>query len=296
VGPTPGTEMVPRPFYEPAQIVQEVERHLVLLRARGEQVDYLSFVPDGEPTLDVKLGEMIDRLRPLGIPIAVISNGSLFSREDVREQVAKADWVSVKVDAIDEGIWRRINQPHPTLNHEELLEGILAFASVYKGTLATETMLVQGVNNTDSNAEAVGRFVAKLAPKKAYLAVPIRPPAERDVQPPDENRLNRFFQIVNGFLGQLELLSAYEGDAFASTGNLTDDLLAITSVHPLRESAVRKLVERSHGDWREVEQLVAGRQLVLTEFAGHRFYVRRLPRSLVSSLGVATESENADAQ
>ena len=81
---------VPRPFYEPARIVQEVERHLALLRARGEQVDYLSFVPDGEPTLDVKLGEMIDRMCPLGIPIAVISNGSLLSRKDVREQVAKA--------------------------------------------------------------------------------------------------------------------------------------------------------------------------------------------------------------
>jgi wyosine [tRNA(Phe)-imidazoG37] synthetase (radical SAM superfamily) len=296
VGPTPGTEMVPRPFYEPARIVQEVARHLALLRARGEQVDYLSFVPDGEPTLDVKLGETIESLRPLGIPIAVISNGSLLSREDVRAQVAKADWVSVKVDAIDQDLWRRINRPHPTLDHEEVLEGILAFASGYKGALATESMLVRGVNDTDSNAEAVGRFVAKLAPKKAYLSVPIRPPAERDVQPPDENRLNRFFQIVNGFLGQLELLSAYEGDAFASTGDLTDDLLAITSVHPLRESAVRNLVERSHGDWREVEQLVAGRQLVLTEFAGHRFYVRRLRRSLVSSQGVETESENADAQ
>lgn len=276
VGPTPETEIALRTFYEPARIVQEVRRHLALLRERGEQVDYLTFVPDGEPTLDAKLGETIERLRPLGIPIAIITNGSLLTREGVREQIAAADWVSVKIDAIDKDLWRRINRPHPALNHENVLEGILAFAARYKGTLATETMLVRGVNDTDSNAEAVGHFVAKLAPENAYLAVPIRPPAEQDVQPPDEHRLNRFFQIVSGFLAQLEFLSGYEGDAFASTGNLTDDLLAITSVHPLRESAVRKLAERSHGDWREVEQLVAGRQLILTEFAGHRFYVRRL--------------------
>jgi wyosine [tRNA(Phe)-imidazoG37] synthetase (radical SAM superfamily) len=139
VGPTPGTEMIPRPFYEPARSVQDVQQHLALLRARGEQVDYLSFVPDGEPTLDAKPGETIDRLRPLGIPIAVISNGSLLSRKDVGEQVAKANWVSIKVDTIDQDLWRRINRPHPTLNHEEILEVILAFASRYKGTLATET-------------------------------------------------------------------------------------------------------------------------------------------------------------
>jgi wyosine [tRNA(Phe)-imidazoG37] synthetase (radical SAM superfamily) len=281
--------MAPRQFYEPARIVQEVQRHLALLSERGErgeQVDYLTFVPDGEPTLDSRLGETIERQHPLGIPIAVITNGSLLFREDVREQLAKADWVSVKVDAINEDVWRRINRPHPALNHETALDGLSVFASRFKGTLATETMLVRGANDTDSNAEAVGRFVAKLAPEKAYLAVPIRPPAERDVQPPDEHRLNRFFQIASGFVGQLELLSGYEGDAFASTGNLTDDLLAITSVHPLRESAVRKLVDRSHGDWQQVELLVANRQLIVTEFAGHRFYVRRLRFGVVPTENV----------
>jgi wyosine [tRNA(Phe)-imidazoG37] synthetase (radical SAM superfamily) len=86
VGPTPRTEVLPRAFYAPTQIVQEVKAHLARLRERGERVDYLTFVPDGEPTLDSRLGETIDRLRPLGIPIAVISNGSLLSREDVRER------------------------------------------------------------------------------------------------------------------------------------------------------------------------------------------------------------------
>jgi len=71
VGPTARTEVVPRAFYAPARIVREVKRHLSRLRERGERVDYLTFVPDGEPTLDDQLGETIERLRPLGIPIAV---------------------------------------------------------------------------------------------------------------------------------------------------------------------------------------------------------------------------------
>ena len=80
-------------------------------RAQGESVDYLTFVPDGEPTLDIGLGRVIERLKPLGVRVAVISNGSLLWRTDVRAALAQVDWVSVKVDAIRPDVWRRINRP-----------------------------------------------------------------------------------------------------------------------------------------------------------------------------------------
>ncbi len=282
VGPTPGTEIAPRSFYKPARIVQEVRRHLALLSERGEQVDYLTFVPDGEPTLDSGLDEIIERLRPMGIPIAVISNGSLLFRKDVRERLNRADWVSVKLDAIDTAVWRWVNRPHPDLDHEAMLEGILAFASRFHGTLTTETMLVAGINDGAANAEAVGAFIARLAPHRAYLSVPIRPPADETVRPPGGQVLNRFFQIVRVHMDKLELLSGYEGDAFASTGHLADDLLTIAAVHPLRESAVRALVDRSGGDWAVVEQLVTDGLLIPTAFSGRRFYVRR-PRHVADA-------------
>jgi len=206
----------------------------------------------------------------------VISNGSLLSGEDVREGLNKADWVSVKVDAVHPDTWRQINRPDPALNHEAMLEGILRFAARFQGTLATETMLVAGVNDGDANAEAVGGFIERIAPHRSYLCVPIRPPAELGVKPPEPHELNRFFQILRGHVDHLELLSGYEGDAFASTGRLADDLLAIAAVHPLRESAVQALVDRSDGDWLVVERLVSDGLLIPTEFAGRRFYVHRL--------------------
>ena len=136
-----------RPFYAPEVILQDVRRQVEKAEMVGEAIDYLSFVPDGEPTLDLYLGRTIDLLRPLGIKIAVISNGSLIDRNDVQLDLIKADWVSLKVDAVWESVWRQVNRPCHTISLASILQGMRVFAQTYGGTLATETMLVQGIND-----------------------------------------------------------------------------------------------------------------------------------------------------
>jgi len=277
VGPTRTTEIIPREFYTPDQIYQAVEKHLVQTREKGDRVDYLTFVPDGEPTLDSRLSESIERLRPLGIPVAIISNASLIWHEEVRESLMKADWVSLKVDAIDETLWRRINRPHPSLDHQAILDGVSAFTDDFRGTLATESMIVKGLNDNDQTAKDLADFLGKLGPDIAYLSVPTRPPAEKSVHAPDEVTLNRVYQIISQKVNNLELLTGYEGNAFAFTGDVAEDLLSITSVHPMREEAVRKLLDKAGAHWNVVEQLIADEQLKLTEYEGRKFYVRCIP-------------------
>jgi wyosine [tRNA(Phe)-imidazoG37] synthetase (radical SAM superfamily) len=277
VGPTRTTEIVPRKFYTPDQIYQEVVKRLIQTREKGDHVDYLTFVPDGEPTLDSGLSETIELLHPLGIPVAVISNASLIWCEEVRKTLMKADWVSLKVDAIDETLWRRVNRPHPSLDHQAILEGMSVFADDFRGTLATESMIVKGLNDNDQTAYDLAGFLGKLSPDIAYLSVPTRPPTEKSVHVPDEATLNRVYQIISRKVKNLELLTGYEGNAFASTGDVAEDLLSITSVHPMREEAVRKLLDKAGAHWHVVEQLIADKQLKLAEYEGQKFYVRRIP-------------------
>jgi wyosine [tRNA(Phe)-imidazoG37] synthetase (radical SAM superfamily) len=279
VGPTSTTEIIPREFYSPDQIFEEVRKHLRQVNEKGEQVDYLTFVPDGEPTLDSRLSETIEHLRPLGIPIAIISNASLIWREEVQKTLALADWVSLKVDAIDETLWHQINRPQAALDHLAILNGILNFAKRYKGILATESMLVRGLNDSDQTANELGMFLAKLNPNIAYLSVPTRPPSEKSVYAPDEETLNRIFQIINQQVSSLELMAGYEGNAFSTTGNMAEDLLSITAVHPMREEAVQALLDKTGADWDLVERLIEERQLVQTEYGGRKFYICRLPRN-----------------
>jgi wyosine [tRNA(Phe)-imidazoG37] synthetase (radical SAM superfamily) len=263
-------------FYSPADMHHRVNHRIEELRNRGEEIDYLTFVPDGEPTLDRNLGKLISSLRCLGIPIAVITNASLIDREDVQADLAGANWVSLKVDAVDEKTWRAVDRPYGRLALGSILDGIKAFAKRYTGTLVTETMLVKGGNDTESHIKDLAAFLETVSPSTAYLSVPIRPPASADVRPPDENTITRAFGTMRTKLGSVECLVGYEGNAFSSTGDARRDLLEITAVHPMKKEAVEELLLRTGRSWGVVESLLQEGELVETRYQGETFYLRRL--------------------
>ncbi len=268
---------VTRPtFYEPGEILKPVQEKMERAKKTGEEIDYLTFVPDGEPTLDANLGREIELLRSLGIKIAVITNSSLIWLRAVRQDLMKADWVSLKVDSVRDKVWRRLDRPYRTLQLPSILDGILEFADAYSGELVTETMLVKGVNDSDEHIREVADFLAQLRPARAYLSIPTRPPAEAWVRPPGEEVINRAYQTLSKRVGQVEYLIGYEGNAFAFTGDVEEDLLSITAVHPMREEAVSKFLAQAASDWSVVQRLIGQGQLVETDFEGRKFYIRKL--------------------
>jgi wyosine [tRNA(Phe)-imidazoG37] synthetase (radical SAM superfamily) len=265
-------------FYRPEDILKEVEEKLEkVVRVRG-LVDYLTFVPDGEPTLDVNLGEEIKMLKPLGLKVAVISNASLICREDVREDLARSNFVSLKVDAVNEDVWHRINRPHGCLKLPEILEGIIEFSKTYSGVIVTETMLIDGVNDGEKEVKGISMFLERLNPVKAYIAVPTRPPAERWVKPASEQALNAAYQAFIEVLGEgnVEYLTGYEGLDFAFTGDVEEDLLSIMSVHPMRADAVDEFLRKAGADWNLVNKLIREERLIELNYGGHKFYMKRL--------------------
>ena len=276
VGRTMAKQITAQTFYRPEEIENAVTAKVKAALAAGEKIDYLTFVPDGEPTLDIHLGEVIDRLRPLGIKIAVISNASLIWRQEVQHVLNKTDWVSLKIDSVDEATWKQINRPHKSLQLPVILRGIERFAQHYQGELATETMLVEGINDNRESVASVAEFLFQLKPHKAYLSIPTRPPAETDIRVPDEKVITRAYQLMKERLVNVEYLIDYEGDTFASTGGAEQDLLAITAVHPMREQAVKMLLTKTGADWELIQRLLAENKLKRVEYDGQCFYVRCL--------------------
>ncbi len=278
LGRTITMQLKRQPFYSPGEIVAAVQEKMTAVQKAGIAIDYLTFVPDGEPTLDIHLETEIDLLRPLGIPIAVITNASLIWQKDVREALSKADWVSLKVDSVESNIWRQIDRPHRQLKLASILEGSVAFAKTFKGILVTETMLLANVNDATQNIGETADFLRLLKPTTAYLSVPTRPPAEQWAQPPDETVLNRAYQIFADKLTHVEYLTGYEGNAFAFTGDTAQDILSITAVHPMRHDALEEFLEKSGEHWEIVQQMVERKQLIETEYRGNKFYLRNFRR------------------
>jgi wyosine [tRNA(Phe)-imidazoG37] synthetase (radical SAM superfamily) len=283
LGQTADMQIKRRAFYQPLELARNVRDRVRHLREKGELVDYLAFVPDGEPTLDVNLGKEIELLKAFGIKIAVITNASLIWHRDVQHDLQKADWVCLKVDAVTHDIWRKVNKPHEEIKLDNILEGILGFAKSFRGELTTETMLIRGVNDSEHEVSKIAIFLAKLKPAKAYLAVPTRPPAER-IEPAAEHNLNTAYQIFSRKLEKIEYLIGYEGNAFASTGNAVDDLLSITAVHPMREDAVAELLEKAGTEWGTIQKLISNGSLVQLEYQGKKFYARKIPAKTVLNL------------
>ncbi len=265
-------------FYPPATIFSEVKAHLEAVRAKGEKVDFLSFVPDGEPTLDKNLGEAISLLKSLNIKIAVVTNATLLWDASVRQDIASADWVSIKVDAVLEEPWRKLNRPHGGLELKNILDGILKFGKEYSGRLTTETLLVDGINDKPESLRAVAEFLKRLKPETAYLALPTRPPAERKIQSAKKSAVESAVKIFQSNYLKVVFLFDENTEGFGHSGSLAEDILGITSVHPMAEEALRDFVKEAKANWSLVEDLISQKKLQADEFEGKKFYKAFRPK------------------
>ncbi|MEM3546051.1 MAG: radical SAM protein [Candidatus Bathyarchaeia archaeon] len=182
-----------RCFYKPEDILIAVENKVKEILSKGERIDYLTFAPDGEPTLDINIGRGISLVKQIDLPVAVITNASLLWNRRVRESLLEADFVSLKVDAVSQDLWRVLNRPHKSLQLNDVLEGVRKFTETFEGTIITETMLIDGIKY-DEEFKRIADFLGKLDKlNTAYIAVPTRPPAEKWVKPARKEALNEAF-------------------------------------------------------------------------------------------------------
>jgi len=260
-------------FYKPNEIFVAVKKHLELLNEK-DKPDYLTFVSNGEPTLDINLGETIEKLKDFGIPIAVITNASLLFNPNVRDALYLADWVSVKVDTNDKTIWDCINRPDKSLDFNEYKKSITDFSLKYPGKLVTETMLVEGINDSKQALQQTAELIYSIQPNIAYVSVPTRPPAISSVKKPSEGTLIEAYHIFSEKNLQTEFLLGFEGIDTGYTGNIVDDILNICTVHPIREDTMQELLKKDHATSDVLDLLISQRLIKAVQYNSRTFYIR----------------------
>ena len=159
--------------------------------AQGPQADFITISGSGEPTLNARLGELIDGIRAItDIPIAIITNGTLLHRQDVRADCAKADVVLPSLDAGDERGFQRVNRPHKDISIEKLISGLCKFREEFAGQLWLEVFLVEGLNTDAEQIAKIRAAIALIRPDKVQLNTAVRPAAEPNVRIVDAEKLH----------------------------------------------------------------------------------------------------------
>ena len=270
-------------YSEPQEIFQAINNRLKELSEEGIHPDTITFVSNGEPTLDKSLGEAIRLVKQLGVQTAVITNASLLWHPDTHAQLMEADVVSLKVDSVMEDTWHKIDRPHGALHLDEVFNGIHWFAQKYSGKLLTETMLVGGLNDTDAEAKAASVFIADLGPHTAYLALPLRPPAEDWVHPPSEERLMAVYHIFKEHIPQVELMMDLPETNLPSSEEPVQALLNTLQVHPLGRKEVEKYLHGHQLGWGVMDNLTKQGIIKSIPIRGTEFFIRKYPKKNSSS-------------
>nr|QNO54978.1 GTP 3',8-cyclase [Methanosarcinales archaeon ANME-1 ERB7] len=239
-------------FFPPEELLNEIRR-VIEVESSHREIDFVTFVGEGEPTLSKSLGWLIRKTKEIAdIPIAVDTNGSLLYREDVRSDLSQADIVMPSLDAGTVETYRKINRPYRELDFETVVEGLERFRRDYNGEIWMEVMLVKGLNDSEEEFETLKSRLEKIEPDRTYINVPIRPPAEPWAVPPD----NESIALAHAILGDVNVvdITAEETGEFSIEGftNPEDAILAIIKRHPMREEQVIETLKKFVVEERDV--------------------------------------------
>lgn len=228
-------------FYPVLDIIEQLETNL----AKITDFDVVTIVGEGEPTLYLGLGELIEQIKlRTDKPVAVITNGALVYDPEVRADLGRADIVLLSIDAYDEATFHGINRPLGTLKYTDVYSGLMEFAKHYQGQLWLEIMLMDAIN--DSN-EALAKFKSLLKDipyHRLYLNTPVRPPAEANINTISPERMEYAVDLLGGI--SIDLL---ESQGFYS--EISDHYAAIMSIirrHPMNQFEIEGFLKSRGSD------------------------------------------------
>jgi wyosine [tRNA(Phe)-imidazoG37] synthetase (radical SAM superfamily) len=224
-------------FFPPKKILREIEHATANL-----EFDYLTFVGEGEPTLNQSLGWLINAIKEFSDkPIAVITNGALLYDSKMRKELLQADVILPTLDATEQELFKKVNRPYRTLDIEKIIQGMMDFREDFTGEIWMEVMLVKDLNDGQKNIDQLELALEQMNCDRTYVNVPIRPPAETWVQiPPKKRVLEICKQLKADNIAHYEQVEGFHLD---KTEDIEEQLLKITTRHPLREKQIIRMLE-----------------------------------------------------
>lgn len=220
-------------FYPKEEIISEIKTAIEL---NEDNIDYVTFVGSGEPTLYKDLKELIQYAKKISNkPICVITNGSLLNDEGVVDALLLSNVVLPSLDAGDELLFKKVNRPHPSLKFEKIIQGFIDFRKNFRGKFWIEIMLMKEINDSRNQLKNLKEKIDLIQPDRIDINVPIRPPTEKWVKIPDKQILSRLNEI---FIECNCINFPEEGTFLTFSSDFEKELLSVIKRHPMRQEQI----------------------------------------------------------
>jgi wyosine [tRNA(Phe)-imidazoG37] synthetase (radical SAM superfamily) len=190
--------------------------------------DFITLTGSGEPTLHSGLADVILGVRKItSLPVAILTNASLFYEDEVRKACSLADVVLPSLDAGDEETFKLVNRPAPGLTFQTFLDSLKTFWLGYSGQIWLEVFVIHPVTDCTAAVMKIARAARMFHPDWIHLITAVRPPAEDFVKEVPDNDLVRFAEFFSP-----------RAQCMYSASSIS------TGVHPTAESVIEILKRR----------------------------------------------------
>jgi len=240
---------------------EAVKHELSLYFENNPAPDYITFSGSGEPTLNSKIGDVLHVIKSHlhDIPTAVLTNGTLFSQKQVREDIKGTTVIIPSLDAATEKVFRKINRPSPHLRVDTIIQGLIQLRREYRGKIWLEIFIVPGMNDTEQELTALKQAIDKIKPDQVQINTLDRPgpvPTLRAATRQELEHVIEFFQMENAaivadvpehkalFPYRKDIASAILGTIARRPCTLTD----LSEILGLPTDEVKKHIDSLHTD------------------------------------------------
>ncbi len=254
----------------PYELYNSMNKKINEITRTGKKIEYILFAGSGDPCLDSNLSKEIFLLREFGYKIAVFTNSALLWNKTIQENLLFADYVSVKIDTVNEDTWLKMNRPHQRLRYNIILDGIQRFADNFKGILATETTFIKNINDNPDEVVALSKYFNTFPHKLSYFMMPVYPPSENYAVSPDNETLEVLSKTIKDHVPNSVMLCCPEKEEFLATDDFENELLGLLALHPVSENAITTFAGANNKK-EKLHEMLSNKIIRQIEFNGKRY-------------------------
>ncbi|MBU0529735.1 radical SAM protein [bacterium] len=190
---------IDRKEYVPYNIVIKELEHYI---ENNPAPDYITFSGSGEPTLNSRIGDIIQFIKRNihSIPIAVLTNGTLLYQQQVRKELLDTNVVLPSLDAASDLTFLKINRPFYNLKIDQYIQGLVDFRTEFKGKIWLEVFIIPGYNDNKNDLDLLKNAFERINPDSIQLNTLDRPGAVSKIRSASYDKLQNivnYWQIEN---------------------------------------------------------------------------------------------------